>query len=124
MKHHTLYSSSDYLSKKYRKAGKRNSSVIFIPIIGSVLLLLLGILYFVGIPLWILLVVIIESLIIGYMHDKVHELSHVEGNMFEKFKIFQTWRKIHYEHHNDMSKNYGIFWFFWDKLFKSFKDSK
>lgn len=123
MTHHlTLYPPSDYISDKYRGAGKDNTfftfALISLPLLGLPFLL-----FFLGafsLPLTI--IVLAEMLLIGYLHDYIHTAFHVSNHWLNKFKMVKELGQIHFVHHVDMSKNLGIYSFFWDKIFGTYQD--
>lgn len=122
MVHHLeLYPSYDYFSDKYRSAGKHSTFVFFLPLA----LIFLGIpltLYFLGIiPLWFSVLLFLEILIVSYAHDYIHDAFHIRGHFLNKNQYFRELSFLHYVHHVDMSKNFGIYLFLWDRLFKSYQ---
>lgn len=125
MTHHMkLYPPSDFYSEKYRDPGADNTVKIFamaaVPLV--VLPILLGIL---GIlPLGITLLVIIEMLVVGWLHDYLHDAFHITNHPLRKFSLFQSWTYLHYLHHVDMNTNYGIFSFLIDKIVGTFKNKE
>lgn len=126
MVHHLeLYPPEDYLSEKYRSAGKDNTVITFtiaaIPMVAFPIVL-----GFFGLLAWPLVVVAIATeLVIGFLNWYIHDSFHIKNHWLNRVPvvkdIFQEWNKLHYEHHVDMSKNYGIFVFYWDRIFKTFK---
>lgn len=125
MTHHLkLYPPSDFYSKEYRDPGKDNTVRIFaaaaLPLIA--LPIVLGVCGILSIGLTIL--VIIETLFIGWLHDYLHDSFHIINHRLNKYAIFKRWTQLHYLHHVDMKTNYGIFSFHWDRLFRTFWDKK
>jgi len=126
MTHHlTLYPPEDFLSDKYRSAGKDNTVVTFV--IASIPMvafpIFLGLL---GILSWPLVVtVVVVEIGLGLLHDYIHNSMHIKNHWMSRVPvlrvIFQMWVKLHYVHHVDMTKNYGIFVFHWDRLFGSYR---
>ncbi len=125
MTHHlTLYPPEDFVSEKYRSAGKDSTVWTFalasIPLVAfPIVLALLGILS------WHLAItVVVVELSLGFLHDYVHNAFHIKDHWMGRVPvlkdIFQVWVKLHYLHHVDMSKNYGIFTFHWDRVFRTF----
>jgi sterol desaturase/sphingolipid hydroxylase (fatty acid hydroxylase superfamily) len=56
------------------------------------------------------------------LHNNMHDSFHIRKTFWHKFPFFQKLIKSHYQHHINMGTNYGIFSFFWDKLFKTYKE--
>ncbi len=125
MTHHLkLYPPEDYTSEKYRHAGKDNTVVTFtlasIPVVAlPILFWWLG-LFTVGMMIASLLVMAF----MGFSHDYLHNSFHISNHWMSRVPvlkdIFRKWVALHYLHHVDMGKNYGIFVFHWDRLFRTF----
>lgn len=125
MTHHIkLYPPSDYYSDTYRSAGKDSTSkfftVISIPIITT--LLLLG--WYEILSFKLVIISLVEMLILGWFHDLFHDAFHVKNHWLNKVPLFnitfQKWNQLHFQHHSNMKRNFGIFDFIWDKAFKTF----
>lgn len=125
MAHHLkLYPPNDFTSDVYRHAGSDNTFRTFaIASIPMVLIpILLGIF---GILSWklVLLILTIEGLV-GYFNNYFHDSFHINNHFLIRIPlvkyIFIRLIHLHYLHHVDMMKNYGIFAFHWDRLFKTF----
>jgi sterol desaturase/sphingolipid hydroxylase (fatty acid hydroxylase superfamily) len=125
MTHHLkLYPPSDYLSETYRQAGGDSTPKFFV--IAAIPLLLIPIM------LWLFgiisgpaaITVLIVALVVGLMHNYLHDAFHIEGHWMYRIygirSLFAHWTTVHYLHHVDMSKNYGIFTFFWDRIFGTY----
>lgn len=123
--HQKLYPPTDMLSDKYRSAGKDSTVWIFaglsIPVLAvPVVAWLFGL-----VSLFTAAYVIGEMILLGWLHDYVHDSFHIRGHWLRKVpflnKLHTHFEKLHFVHHVDMSKNFGIFFSAWDKLFKTFK---
>lgn len=125
MTHHlVLYPPNDYASDKYKRAGKDNTVITFafasIPMVGTPILLgVLGIL-----PLSVVITALVVMLGLGFLHNYIHDAFHVKNHYLSRIpgfrNIFAYWNRLHYLHHVDMQKNFGIFLFHWDHVFKTF----
>lgn len=119
--HNALYPANDYLSKVYRKAGKDDSSIAFalfaIPLLFCPLLL--AIFHLLSFKLAFLS--LFTMLITGAFHNYIHEWFHIKDHWLNKLSWFKRLNELHYLHHIDQTKNFGIFWFFFDRMFNSFK---
>lgn len=109
--HNVLYPKDDLVSDKYRNAGKNNSVYLFV--LPSLVILAIPI-YF---HLWYL---VIEMLLLGWMHNYFHDATHIRNHYLNRFSLFRRWKQLHFKHHLDTSKNYGIFFFLFDRIFGSF----
>jgi len=126
--HRKLYPPHDYLSDQYRQPDKDNTVRIFalfaIPVV--FLPMVLGL---VGVMPWLL---VITSLLVmglmGFLHDYLHDAFHIRNHPLTQMplirKWFARWNTLHFQHHVDMGSNYGIFSFYWDRLFGTFRSSK
>jgi len=125
MTHHLiLYPPSDYTSDQYRNAGVDNTVKIFalaaIPLVAIPILLgVFGVL-----PISLVITSLIVMGIMGFLHDYIHDSFHIRNHFLTKIPvvrdIFAYWNRLHYLHHVDMQKNFGIFLFHWDHVFKTF----
>ncbi len=132
MTHHLkLYPPSDYLSEKYREAGADSTpKFFFFAALPTLILPVLTLCYF-EILSWVLTLLAVGVMFgVGLMKNYLHDAFHIKNHTLSKIPIIKTWFnnlvQLHYYHHVDMSKNFGISAFFWDRLFKSFvkyKDS-
>lgn len=124
--HHHLYTGSDYLSESYRDAGKDNSFKLFI--VPSLLLFIIPTVLFVLniITLYLMLITIVEMIIIGWLHNYLHDAFHIKQHFLRRMplvkKIFDKWSHKHYHHHDNMNYNYGIYFSLWDKVFKTYQN--
>ncbi len=125
MTHHlTLYPPSDYLSDTYRQAGKDSTVKIFAlaatPVVATPIILgIIGIL-----PLSLVITSILVMGAMSFLHDYLHDSFHIRNHFLTRIPgfrdIFAYWNRLHYLHHVDMQKNFGIFLFHWDHIFKTF----
>lgn len=125
MTHHLkLYPYNDYLSDKYRNAGKDNTLKIFalaaVPLVAIPIVLgIVGILS-VGLMIVSLSVMGVMSFLHSYLHDSFHIRNHWLYRVPVVKHWFDRWVHIHWLHHVDMGTNYGIFLFFLDQLFGTY----
>lgn len=125
MTHHLkLYPPTDYVSKEYREAGA-DSTPKFFAIAAIPLILAPILLWFLGIlPLHLMIIILIIEGLMGFLHYHLHDAFHIEKHWLYGVPflgvIFGKWVNIHYLHHVDMSRNYGIFTFHWDRFFGTY----
>lgn len=121
MNHHQIqYPPADFLSETYRGAG-RDSTVILFAIAFAPVLLTIALLTLFGFFSLTTCIISLASLAVwGFAHDYFHDQFHLTNTFWKKFAFFIKLRSTHYLHHLDMSKNYGIVFFQWDKLFKTY----
>lgn len=118
MTHHLkLYPPNDFTSDKYRRAGN-DSTVKFFVIASLPMIITPIILYFCGIlTLSSLIVVLVVEGLMGYLNNYLHDAFHITNHWLIGLPIFDRWVKLHYIHHINMSANFGIFSFIWDRFF-------
>jgi len=122
MRHHLiLYPPEDYYSKTYRDAGSDSTTKFFVAISVPVVTVLILILAMLGLPLSVILLALYEVAFLGWLHDYVHDAFHISDHWLSKYTFFKKLDVLHFNHHADMSKNFGIYVFHWDKVFKTFK---
>lgn len=118
MTHHLrLYPIHDFMSPVYRSPGKDNTMYVFTAFIAIACILM-----FIFCPFWIAAIFSAEFIFLGVFNDYVHDAFHVIAHPLEKYDSFLELRRLHFEHHVDMGKNYGIFSFIPDRIFRSFND--
>lgn len=125
MTHHlTLYPPTNYKSEAYRSAGSDNTVITFtiaaLPLVAAPIILgIFGIL-----PLPLVITVLIVMGLMGYLHDYIHDSFHIQNHFLSRApgfrNIFAYWNRLHFLHHVDMQKNFGIFLFHWDHVFKTY----
>ncbi len=123
MTHHLkLYPVSDFSSEKYRFAGK-DSTIWFFLVAGAPLLILPVVLLLLGkIGLITTILVVAMAGGIGLLNNWFHDSFHIKDHFLNVFGWYRKLVELHFEHHVNMQKNFGIFFFAWDKLFKSYSE--
>lgn len=121
MNHHKVqYPATDFFSEKYRSAGKDNTVILFAVVFTPVILTILALAFF-GTVSWTISICSLISLIAwGLIHNYVHDEFHLTDSIWKSSSLFLKWRSLHYIHHLDMTTNYGIVFFLWDRLFKTY----
>lgn len=123
MVHHRLYPGTDVTSDQYRSAASDNSAFIFTPVIAIVLLGWLGFLIMLGTGLMSYIVVALVSVVVGWMHDWVHHVTHLRRHWLYRFAFMRRLSSLHIEHHIWAQANLGIIWFGWDRLFRTYRSA-
>jgi hypothetical protein len=126
--HQRLYPAHDYVSSTYRHAGKDAAPKFFI-IAALPLVILPLILYFLGlISCYLVLIIWSVQILTGLAHNYLHDAFHIKNHWLGKipviYTIYRKWSYLHYLHHVNMQINYGIFSFWADKLFGTFRDHR
>ncbi len=119
MVHHTeLYPPGAFLSERYLSPPASKSFVLaFLPFAVSLVLAA-----FLMLPRWLAVLVTIETAIIGWASNYLHDAFHVQGFWLERLQWFGRLRRLHVQHHDDMRTNLGIFLWLWDRLLGTFHD--
>lgn len=118
MNHHLKqYPLGSLLSERYRYPARRdNTSFFFWP---PFILISLG-LWFV-MPGWMWAASLAMIAVFGIAHDYFHTHFHLKDSWLLRFGWFRHLRKIHFIHHRDMGLNFGIYHFFWDRVFGTYR---
>lgn len=121
MEHHLeLYPKGKLTSDSYTVAKWYNSGpVLFTP--AALLVIGLGGLacWALGGSLWLFGVFSVGLVGFGLANDYVHDSFHLRRHWLHKFPFYRGLRRQHFEHHNDMTKNFGILVMQWDGVFKT-----
>lgn len=122
MTHHLkLYPPTDYYSDTYRKPGRDNTVWLFAAVFSPLGVLVIGLMFWHVISILMGIGIIAEMSLIGFVNNSMHDGFHLNRSFWDRFGFYARLRKLHFEHHVDMGKNYGIFSFVWDKLFGTYK---
>lgn len=123
MNHHLIqYPPTNFLSDTYRSAGKDSTVILFAVAFTPVILAIIILTLFGIFSLTTCTITLVTLLAWGFVHDYFHDQFHLTNTFWKQFAFFLKLRSTHYVHHLDMSKNYGIVLFQWDKLFKTYDD--
>lgn len=121
MEHHLeLYPKGRLTSDKYTIAKWYNSGpVLFTP--AALLVIALGGLacWALGGSLWLFGVFSAGLVVFGLVNDYVHDSFHLRRHWLHRYRFYKALRRQHFEHHNDMTKNFGIVLMQWDSVFKT-----
>lgn len=126
--HHELqypaFPAYKFLSDTYRDAGKDNTVYYFILLFLPILSIFPLLSFFGYLPIWMSISIILEMLLIGQLHNYLHDQIHLSKPKLD-IKYINKLRYIHYihheSHHYNHIYNFGIFYFIWDKLFKTYQ---
>ena len=123
MAHHLVhYPPRDLVSDSYRSAGKDSAVYTFL-LAFSPLLLLPIVLWLVG---WVSLPVAVAAFfsmaLVGLMNDIIHDSFHVRDHWLSRvYPGYESLRIGHFVHHRNMKRNFGIYSFAWDRVFRTFR---
>jgi sterol desaturase/sphingolipid hydroxylase (fatty acid hydroxylase superfamily) len=122
MHHLSLYPPGDLVSESYRSAG--NASTVYTFILAfSPLILIPTLLCAMGIVTFsTAFTSVLVMVLVGVLNDAFHDSFHLRSSFLQKIiPGYENLRQSHFVHHVNMKKNFGIYGFFWDKIFKTFK---
>ena len=123
MTHHLIkYPPYHLTSDEYRGAGKDNTLFLFAPIILAVLLIIVVMCGLGWISLFHSIFISLEILTISIIHEYIHTSFHLHKTIWKYVPGYSKMRELHFKHHYNMKKNFGIVDFSWDRLFKTIKD--
>lgn len=117
MTHHLkIYPPSNFFSDSYLKAGKDSFTIRFIPLFLGVVIL-----EFWFLPLHLSVVALLTTSLCAFLNSYIHDSYHIRNHFLSKFRYYRRLRALHYLHHVQMSKNYGIYWLGFDKMAGTYK---
>lgn len=123
LNHHTKqYPASNFYSDVYRDAGKDNSVYLFMIVFSPLIITMLLLTITNTIPYLLGSIILAEMAVVGFLNNEMHDSFHIKGTMWEKLPFFKRLTDLHYIHHVDMSRNFGIFSFVWDKVFGTYEE--
>ncbi len=121
MEHHLdLYPPSRLTSDTYEVAKwYHRGPVLFTP--GAVVLIAAAavVTWLLGVDLYDFIVFSAGLVGFGLLNDYVHDSFHMREHWLQKLPLYRKMRRLHFQHHFDMTKNFGIVTLHWDAAFKS-----
>ncbi len=123
MSHHTVqYPPGDFTSDEYRSAGKNNTLWYFALAFSPLMIMIVLSHFLFGVSIWTCGCILASMIATGYLHDYMHDGFHLNKSFWQYMPGFHRLQELHRIHHDDMTKNYGIFSFALDKLFSTYQD--
>jgi sterol desaturase/sphingolipid hydroxylase (fatty acid hydroxylase superfamily) len=122
--HFVQYPADNFLSDKYRSAGMDSSFYVFAIIFSPIVFALLYLTIFHKIDLVLGLLLLFELGLFGFVNDNLHDAFHLNNSFWHQFWFFKKLKELHFVHHQNMDKNYGIFAFGWDQIFGTFREKE
>lgn len=122
MSHHLkLYPVNDLVSDVYREPGDDSTARLFIILFSPILLTVVGLTAFHIISILVGCAIFGTMALVGILNDRLHDSMHLNKSVWHWWPGFSKLQKLHNMHHHRMGTNYGIFSFFWDKIFGTYK---
>jgi uncharacterized membrane protein len=129
MAHHLkLYPPTDFFSDVYRDAGNDSTPKFFI-VAAIPMLLSVAFFWWLGIISFFVACCSWSTMIgVGLLDNFLHDAFHIRNHWLNRVPLINRWYdvlvKLHFLHHCDMTRNYGIFNFMWDRILKTFWDKR
>lgn len=119
MEHHLeLYPPGKMTSDTYKAARwYHRGPLLFTPPLILILGAAGGLLWWAHAPLWCLGVFGVSIIGYGLLNDYFHDSFHVRRHPWNRYKWYKQLRILHFVHHHQMDRNFGIFNFIWDRIF-------
>ena len=119
MTHHVqLYPAKDFTSDKYRSSGGDSLALWFAPMLALYWILSVVLLGWASVP------VLVGSLPPALLSTFVHDWTHTNNSPLRYTKWTRKWIYIHLQHHRNHKKDLGITIFWWDRLFRTYKEPR
>ena len=119
--HSVLYPPNSFLSEEYREPKKDNSVILFAIVFAPFVIVQLLLTILQVIPLVLGIVMLVEMGIIAFLNNALHDSFHLYKSFWHKFWFFDKLQKLHLIHHQRQNTNYGIFNFWFDRIFRTYK---
>lgn len=113
--HAKAYPPSRYLSESY--IGDFKTS--FVPFFVPAFLVLNGAAFFaLSLPMFLTFLVISSA--VSCLNVYLHDSFHIEGHPLRKFSWYRRLQEEHLVHHENVKRNFGIYFFFFDRVLGSY----
>jgi sterol desaturase/sphingolipid hydroxylase (fatty acid hydroxylase superfamily) len=115
--HHGIYSKDFVVSDSYLDEAKSLDYLYAVP----ALLLAAGVYSVVSLDYF--LVHIAALALSTFAHLYLHVQYHLKDSPLKRYHWFQTKRRLHLLHHEDMTRNFAVVEFVWDRLMGTYQDA-
>lgn len=108
--HHRLYNPKHHTTDKFNPVGWKSfrfRAVIFVIVTAAIFSLL---------PLAMAVAVMTEVVVLAILTDSIHDATHTTEHPLARFAWFRRLQHLHWIHHTNVKKNFGVLTFFFDKL--------
>ncbi len=112
--HHKVYSASNFESPAY---DRHEDGVEYTYIPAGIAVLLLAHALLPRIPGLAAMAAVPTSI---WLHNYVHKQYHLTNSWMLRFAWFRKNRELHWIHHRDYSRNYGVIHHLWDRLLNTY----
>jgi len=104
--------------------GRGNDFVYISLILFMGVILLATISFITGLSTYVCLLIYVPAFITFVWNWYIHDSYHIKNHWLNKYKWFRKDKQIHFQHHYNSNKNYGIASHFTDKIFGTFDKGK
>lgn len=120
--HIDLYPPGRLISDTYLSAGKQSTVYTFLLAFAPLLLLPI-VLCLAGVFTWgMALSAVLAMGAVGLLNDVIHDSFHVKGHWLGRIiPGYGRMRELHFVHHVNMKRNFGIYSFIWDRIFRTYR---
>jgi len=114
LEHHGIYSGDALVADTYSEKQKSSTQYYAAPAVA------LAAAAYATLPVDVF-VVFVAAISASYTaHVYVHTQYHLSRSWLRRFGWFHTRRNLHFLHHRDASKNFGVIEFVWDRVFGTY----
>lgn len=120
--HHVKnYPPTRLATESYLESGKDDGLFFFIPVSLVAVIGYVALLNWLSVSWWVYALFVVQGLLIGLVNEYTHKAYHIQDHWLNRYGWFKTMKAHHWRHHWNVRRNFGIFWFGWDRLFKTFR---
>ncbi len=115
--HHAIYTADNLVSEKYKYDDEESiTHYYFAPVA------VFEVFAYLVLPLGIFVAHLVSIFASYRAHLYVHEQFHLSKTWLSRFAWFKRMRKLHLLHHRDMTANFGLLSFVWDRLMGTYRE--
>jgi len=114
--HHGVYSKDRMISERYLDEARSVDYYYAIPA------LLVAVSAYAVLPLDLLVTHLVTLGFSTFAHFYLHVQYHLRNTWLNRYAWFQRKQRLHLLHHRNMSRNYAVIEFVWDRLLGTFQD--
>jgi sterol desaturase/sphingolipid hydroxylase (fatty acid hydroxylase superfamily) len=115
--HHAIYPAEALVAERY--SDQRDASKYYI--VPGALIVLAS---YAALPIDVFAVHVGTLALSSAAHAYVHVQYHLRDPWLGRFRWFQRRRHLHFVHHQDLTKNFAVLEFVWDRLFGTYAPAR
>lgn len=108
--HHRFYNPKHQTSTTFNPVGWKSfrfRAIIFVIVTGALFWLL---------PFAMAATMFVEIIALAILTDYIHDATHTSDHKLRRYAWFRYLQDLHWIHHANVKKNFGVLTFFYDKL--------